>query len=47
VKKEIDKKYSIHEYIITEISITRGGKKEEWYAEYYNTNAYKMGVLND
>ena len=38
VKKEIDKKYSIHEYIITEISITRGGKKEEWYDEYYNTD---------
>jgi len=40
VKKEIDKKYSIHDYIITEISITRGGKKEEWYDEYYNTNEY-------
>jgi outer membrane protein assembly factor BamA len=26
VKKKIDRKYSTHEYIITEISITRGGK---------------------
>ena len=43
VKKEIDKKYSIHDYIITEISITRGGKKEEWYNElftpFYISNA--------
>jgi hypothetical protein len=44
VKKEIDKKYSIHEYIITEINITRGGNTdtniEEWFKEYFNTNKY-------
>jgi hypothetical protein len=44
VKKEIDKKYSIQEYIITEINITRGGNTdtntEEWGKEYFNTNEY-------
>jgi hypothetical protein len=44
LKKEIDKKYSIHEYIITEINITRGGNTdtniEEWFKEYFNTNEY-------
>jgi hypothetical protein len=44
VKKEIDKKYSIQEYIITEINITRGGNTdtntEEWCKEYFNTNEY-------
>ena len=31
VKKEIDKKYSVQEYIITEINITRGGNTDAYY----------------
>lgn len=42
VKKEIDKEYPHDKYFITEISITRGGKKkEEWDDdEYYNKKEY-------
>ena len=45
VKKEIDKKYSIHKYIINEIYIRRGDNidtnKEEWNDnEYFNSNQY-------
>ena len=41
VKIEIDKEYPHDKYIITEISITRGGKNEKWDDdEYYNKKEY-------